>query len=347
MTAVALDAMGGDDAPRVTVEGALEAAAAGIEVILVGDSEVLGHELNRLTVAKGASAKGGSHTNLRIVHAPDQVAMGDHAAREVRRQRQTSLYVGMELVKSGDASALVSMGNTGAGMATALVVLGRLKGVERPALGAVIPAGDGNVLFLDVGANADARTSHLVQFAHLGSAYMQSVYGVEHPRVALLSIGEEPSKGSALVIEAHEALAQADISNGGRIRFVGNIEGRDLLTQQADVIVADGFTGNVALKIAEGLVSYLFDSLRTAARSSLRAKVGGLLLYPSLRSVRDRLDYRVHGAVPLLGVDGGVFIGHGRSDGHAVASALKTAQHAVDRGMLPALAASIADGLPK
>ena len=345
MTAVALDAMGGDDAPRVTVEGALEAAAAGIEVILVGDSEVLGHELNRLTTAKGAkgaSAKSYGPTNLRIVHAPDQVAMGDHAAREVRRQRQTSLYVGMELVKTGDASALVSMGNTGAGMATALVVLGRLKGVERPALGAVIPAGDGNVLFLDVGANADARTSHLVQFAHLGSAYMQSVYGVARPRVALLSIGEEASKGSALTIETHEALA-----HDTRIHFVGNIEGRDLLTQQADVIVADGFTGNVALKIAEGLVSYLFDSLRTAARSSLRAKAGGLLLYPSLRSVRDRLDYRVHGAVPLLGVDGGVFIGHGRSDGPAIASALRTAQTAVDRGMLPALAASISEGLPK
>ncbi|MBM4411255.1 MAG: phosphate acyltransferase PlsX [Chloroflexi bacterium] len=327
MTAIALDAMGGDDAPRVTVEGALEAAAAGVEVILVGDSEVLGRELNRL---------GGTGANLRIVHAPDQVAMGDHAAREVRRQRLTSLYVGMELVKSGDAGALVSMGNTGAAMATALVVLGRMKGVERPALGAVIPAGDGQVLFLDVGANADARTSHLVQFAHLGSAYMQSVYGVAHPRVALLSIGEEPSKGSTLVIETHEALAQES-----NIRFIGNIEGRDLLTQHADVIVADGFTGNVALKIAEGLVSYLFDQLRTTAKSSLRNKVGGMLLLPSLRGVRERLDYRAHGAVPLLGVDGGVFIGHGRSDGHAVASGLLAAQRAVDRGMLPALERSL------
>lgn len=334
MTAIALDAMGGDDAPRVTVEGALEAAAAGVEVVLVGDSEVLGHELNRL----GAKARA---TNIRIVHAPDQVAMGDHAAREVRRQRQTSLYVGMELVKSGDAGALVSMGNTGAAMATALVVLGRLKGVERPALGAVIPAGEGQVLFLDVGANADARVSHLVQFAHLGSAYMQSVYGVAQPRVGLLSIGEEPSKGSTLVIEAHEALAQES-----GIRFIGNIEGRDLLTQHADVIVADGFTGNVALKIAEGLVSYLFDQLRMTARSSLRNKVGGLLLLPSLRGVRERLDYRAHGAVPLLGVDGGVFIGHGRSDGHAVASGLLAAQRAVDRGMLAALAASISEGLP-
>lgn len=335
MTAIALDAMGGDDAPRVTVEGALEAAAAGVEVVLVGDSEVLGHELNRL------GAKGGQ-SNLRIVHAPDQVAMGDHAAREVRRQRQTSLYVGMELVKSGDAGALVSMGNTGAAMATALVVLGRLKGVERPALGAVIPAGDGQVLFLDVGANADARTSHLVQFAHLGSAYMQSVYGIAQPRVALLSIGEEPSKGSTLVTETHEVLAQE-----AGLRFIGNIEGRDLLTQHADVIVADGFTGNVALKIAEGLVSYLFDQLRATAKSSLRNKVGGLLLLPSLRGVRERLDYRAHGAVPLLGVDGGVFIGHGRSDGHAVASGLLAAQRAVDRGMLAALAASIAEGLPK
>ncbi|TAK78315.1 MAG: phosphate acyltransferase PlsX [Dehalococcoidia bacterium] len=339
MTAIALDAMGGDDAPRVTVEGALEAAAAGVEVVLVGDSEVLGHELNRLR--GGAGGKGGG-ANLRIVHAPDQVAMGDHAAREVRRQRQTSLYVGMELVKNGEAGALVSMGNTGAAMATALVVLGRLKGVERPALGAVIPAGDGQVLFLDVGANADARTSHLVQFAHLGSAYMQSVYGVTQPRVALLSIGEEPSKGSTLVTETHEALVQET-----RLRFVGNIEGRDLLTQQADVIVTDGFTGNVALKIAEGLVSYLFDQLRATAKSSLRNKAGGLLLLPSLRGVRERLDYRAHGAVPLLGVDGGVFIGHGRSDGHAVASGLLAAQRAVDRGMLAALAASIAEGLPK
>ena len=340
MTAIALDAMGGDDAPRVTVEGALEAAAEGIEVVLVGDSEVLGRELNRLGSA--GSASGGTRTNIRIVHAPDQVAMGDHAAREVRRQRETSLYVGMELVKSGDASALVSMGNTGAAMATALVVLGRLKGVERPALGAVIPAGDGMVLFLDVGANADARTSHLVQFAHLGSAYMQSVHGVAQPRVALLSIGEEPSKGSTLVTETHELLAQ-----DSRIHFVGNIEGRDLLTQHADVIVADGFTGNVALKIAEGMVSYLFDQLRTAAKSSMRAKAGGFLLLPSLRGVRERLDYRAHGAVPLLGVDGGVFIGHGRSDGHAVASGIKAAQRAVDRGMLAALAASIAEGLPK
>ncbi|TAJ19967.1 MAG: phosphate acyltransferase PlsX [Dehalococcoidia bacterium] len=335
--------MGGDDAPGATVEGALEAAAAGIEVVLVGDAEVLGHELNRLT---GASAGGkGTPTNVRIVHAPDQVAMGDHAAREVRRQRQTSLYVGMELVKAGDAGALVSMGNTGAGMATALVVLGRLKGVERPALGAVIPAGDGMVLFLDVGANADARSSHLVQFAHLGSAYMEAVYGVTKPRVALLSIGEEPSKGSTLVIETHEAL-QA-LGEQGRLNFVGNLESRDLLNQKADVIVTDGFTGNVALKLAEGLVSYLFDSMRVAARSSLRSKVGGLLLYPSLRGVRERLDYRAHGAVPLLGVDGGVFIGHGRSDGHAVASGLLAAQRAVDRGMLPALAASIADGLSK
>jgi len=333
MTAIALDAMGGDDAPRVTVEGGLEAAAAGVEVILVGDSEVLGRELNRL---------GGARPNVRIVHAPEQVGMGEHAAREVRRQRQTSLYVGMELVKSGDAGALVSMGNTGAAMATALVVLGRLKGVERPALGAVIPAGDGQVLFLDVGANADARPSHLIQFAHLGSAYMQSVYGVARPRVALLSIGEEPSKGSSLVIEAHEALAQEP-----RLHFTGNIESRDLLNQHADVIVTDGFTGNVALKLAEGLVAYLFDQLRDAANASLRNRAGGLLLLPSLRGVRDRLDYRAHGAVPLLGVEGGVFIGHGRSDGHAVASALQTAQRAVDRGMLAALAASIADGLPR
>ena len=289
---IALDAMGGDDAPAATVDGALLAAAEGIPVVLVGDSEVLGRELN---------ARGGAPHGLRIVHAPDIVGMGDKAAREVRRQRETSLYVGTELVRDGEAAALVTMGNTGAAMATALVVLGRIKGIERPALGAVIPTViDRPVMLLDVGANADARTSHLVQFAHMGSAYMRTVHGIEQPRVALLSIGEESSKGSQLVIETHEHLAK-----DAGVRFIGNIESRDLLSGDADVIVTDGFTGNVCLKLAEGLVAMLFEQMRSAAKSSLRSKVGGALLLPALRGVRGRLDYRVYGAVPLLGVQSG------------------------------------------
>jgi phosphate acyltransferase len=330
MTVIALDAMGGDDAPRSTVAGAVLAAASGIQVVLVGDSEALGHELN---------LRGGVPAGVRIAHAPDVVGMGDKAAREVRRQRQTSIYVGAELVKNGEADAIISMGNTGAAMATALVVMGRMKGVERPALGAVLPATGGRVMFLDVGANADARPSHLVQFSRLGDAYMRSVFGLEHPRVALLSIGEESSKGSVLVTETHELLAKED-----GIHFTGNIESREILSGHADVIVTDGFTGNICLKLAEGVVTLLFDEMRVAANSSLRSKVGGALLLPSLRGVRDRLDYRQYGAVPMLGLNGALFIGHGRSDEHAVASAIRTAHHAMEHRMLATLAEAVGGG---
>ena len=324
---IALDAMGGDLGPRETVAGALAAAAEGIDVTLVGDEATLRAELAR---------RGANPSNLHIRHAPDVVAMGDHAAKEVRRARQTSMYVGTEMVKRGEADAFVTIGNTGAAMATGLVVLGRLPGVERPALSAVLPGQGGPVMLLDVGANADARPSHLVQFAHLGAAYMSAVHGIAEPRVAILSIGEEPTKGSMLVLEAHETLA-ADTS----IRFTGNIESRDILSGHAEVIVTDGFTGNVVLKLAEGLVQLLFDEMRTAARSSWRSKIGGVLLLPSLRGVRARLDYRRYGAVPLLGVDGAVFVGHGRSDEAAVASAVRSAQHAVEQGMMTAVRASI------
>jgi len=326
---IALDAMGGDFAPGVTVDGALRASAEGIQVILVGDSEVLGRELN---------ARGGAPQAMRIVHAPDVVGMGDKAAREVRRQRQTSMYVGTELVRDGAAAAFVTMGNTGAAMATALVVLGRIPGIERPALGAVLPTAQGKpVMFLDVGANADARPSHLVQFAHMGTTYMRTVFGVAEPTVALLSIGEEPSKGSMLVTETHEALA-----SDPKLNFTGNLESRELLSGHVDVLVTDGFTGNISLKLAEGIASLLFDQMREAASSSLRNRLGAGLLLPSLRAIRERMDYRVYGAVPLLGVRGGVFIGHGRSDGDAVVGALRTAQKAVRAGMVGALEDSAA-----
>ncbi len=321
---IALDAMGGDDAPGAVLDGAIIAAGEGIPLVLVGDAEILGRELK---------SRGGTPHGVRIVHAPDIVGMGDKAAREVRRQRETSLYVGAELVRDGEAASLVTMGNTGAAMATALVVLGRIKDVERPALAAVLPTvRDRPVMFLDVGANADARPSHIVQFARMGSAYMRAVHHVASPRVSLLSIGEESSKGSVLVTEAH-ALMAADAG----LNFQGNIESRELLAGSTDVIVTDGFTGNVSIKLAEGIVGVVFDQVRSVARSSVRGKVGGALLLPSLRGVRDRLDYRAFGAVPLLGVEGGVFIGHGRSDGAGVAGALRSAYQAGRGGMLGAL----------
>ncbi len=326
MSRIALDVMGGDDAPGATVAGALLAAREGIEVVLVGDESIVQTELDRRGVENQAQPQ------LSVVHAPDVVGMGDKAAREVRRQRQTSLYIGTELVKRGEADALVTLGNTGAAMATALVVLGRIKGVERPALAGVLPVPAGDVLLLDIGANADARTSHLVQFAHLGSAYMHTVRRVEVPRVALLSIGEEPSKGSNMVLETHALLAADD-----SLHFIGNVEGRDIVNGYADVVVTDGFTGNVCLKLAEGMTQMMFGEMRKAANASLRARLGGALLLPGLRAMRDQLDYRRYGAAPLLGVDGCIFIGHGRSDDWAVANAIRSAHQAAERNMLAAM----------
>jgi glycerol-3-phosphate acyltransferase PlsX len=327
MTVIAIDAMGGDDAPGPQVAGGVEAAARGIEVVLVGDSEILGAELNRL---------GGSPSGLRIAHAPDVIGMDDKAATEVRRRRDSSIMVGMDLLKREEAAALVSVGNTGAALAAALVVLGRIKGVERPALSALLPTRGGPSLVLDVGANADARPSHLVQFARLGTAYMRSVYGVADPRVGLLSIGEEESKGSSLTRDTHAAL-----SSEAGITFAGNVEGRDIVQGTTDVVVTDGFTGNVALKLLEGTISLMFEELRGAAEATLMSRVGGFLLRSQLSKVRDRLDYRQYGAVPMLGLDGAVFIGHGRSDAHAMANATSTAAEAIEHGMLDAVSHAI------
>ena len=327
MTRVAVDGMGGDLAPAAQVEGTLAAVRAGIEVTLVGDEARLAPEIARL---------GGAPDGLRLVHAPDVIEMSEHAARETLRRRDSSIFVGLQLVKDGEADAFVSAGNTGAVLAIAVIALGRLPGVERPAIGVVIPVPSGVFLLLDAGANAESRSSHLVQFAHLGASYMHAARGVPEPRVALLNIGEEGSKGSPLTIEAHERLA------GSELRFVGNIEGRDLPWDRADVVVTDGFTGNVVLKLAEGVIAMMLDEFQRAARGSWRARLGGLLLRPAARGIRDKLDYRLHGAAPLLGVDGAVFIAHGSSDAAAIESAIRRAAEAADRGTLDALRGSLA-----
>ena len=330
MTRVVVDGMGGDHAPAAPAAGAVAAARDGIEVTLVGDEARLASELVRL---------GGLPPSLRFVHAPDVIEMGEHAAREALRRRESSIFVGMQLVKSGEADAFVSAGNTGAVFATAVVALGRLPGVERPAIGVVIPIPSGEFLLLDAGANAESRASHLLQFAHLGASYMRAARGVAEPRVALLNIGEEGSKGSPLTIEAHGRLAESGL------RFVGNIEGRDVPSDRADVVVTDGFTGNVVLKLAEGVIAMMLDELRDAASSSWRARLGGLLLRPAARGIRDKLDYRLHGAAPLLGVDGAVFIAHGSSDAAAIESAVRRADEAAARGTMEALRVAVKGSL--
>ena len=329
MTRVVIDAMGGDHAPQATVAGAVAAARDGITVVLVGVEEQVRAELARID---------GPTPNIEVVHAPEVVAMGDHDARTTLRRRDTSIAVGVELVRDGSADAFISAGNTGAVLAVSLVRLGRLPGIERPAIGIVLPTPSGVLLLLDGGANAEARPAHLLQWARLGSSYMQTVRGLAEPRVALLNIGQEETKGSQLAVETYGLLAASGL------HFIGNVESRDLPWRPADVVVTDGFTGNIVLKLAEGMSSMLFEELRDAASTSLRARIGGLLIRPTARRMRDRLDYRLYGAAPLLGLQGNVFIGHGSSDARAIANAIRTADVAAAAGIVDALRAAAAEG---
>ncbi len=323
MKPLALDAMGGDFAPRETVAGALLAASEGVPVVLVGDEARLKEELER---------QGGT---LPIVHAPEFISMAEHAT-EVRKKRQASIVVATRLVKEGEASAVVSMGHTGATMASALFVLGRVRGIERPALLAELPAHtpSGKVHVIDAGANADVKPRQLLQFATMGSAYAEHVYAIERPRVGLLSIGEEPTKGNRLVLEAHALLEKSDLN------FVGNVEGRDIMNGKADVVVCDGFVGNVVLKLAEGEAKAIFRWLKEALEQSTKAKLGALLLKDALKRLVARLDPAEYGAMPLLGVKGPVFIGHGASDKKAVKNALLRAAAMARSDFMEALAAS-------
>jgi len=245
--------------------------------------------------------------------------MEEAPLRAVRRKPRSSIVVGMELVKQGTAQAFVSAGNTGAVMAAAVLILGRSAGVERPALGAVLPARAGaHVLLLDSGANADCRPSHLIQFAEMGQRFAQQVLGVPQPRVGLVSIGEEDSKGNQLVLETNERLRQLP-----HINFCGNVEGTGLASGIVDVAVTDGFTGNVILKTAEGAAGFITEELRRALLGRLHYRLAAAVLRPALANMRRRLDYAEYGAAPLLGVQGVVMVAHGRSDSHAIASAIR------------------------
>jgi glycerol-3-phosphate acyltransferase PlsX len=324
---IALDAMGGDRAPTETVRGALLARRElGLEVALVGPPEILDEELARY---------GPVPSGLERVPASQAIGMDEPPAQAVRQKRDASVNVAMSLVKRGVAAAVVSAGNTGAVMASALLNLGRVEGIDRPAIGVIVPYDEASVLLLDVGANADCKPSYLIQFAQMGSVYMERVYGVRRPRVGLLNIGEEASKGNELSVQVHERLAQSELN------FVGNVEGRDVHRGLADVVVTDGFTGNVAVKVGEGMADLVYVELRRAIMSRLRFRLAALLLRPALREVRQRLDYREHGGAPLLGVNGVVIIAHGRADAAAIKNALRIANEAATTGMLDALRSAL------
>ena len=261
--------------------------------------------------------------------------MHEPPAQAVRQKRHSSINEAVRLVKEGKASAVVSAGNTGAVVASTLLLLGRLRGIERPALSAYFPSGKYGVLALDVGANADCKPSYLVQFASMGSIYMERVYGVERPRVALLSIGEEEGKGNALTREVYDRLRRSPLN------FVGNVEGKEIMNGAVEVGVSDGFTGNVAVKITEGMAEFMFRELRQAVRGRLRYRLGALLMMDALRGMRRRLDYAEYGGVPLLGVNGVVIICHGRSHAHAIKNAIRTAKEAAASGVLEAMQADL------
>ena len=317
MARIAVDALGGDRAPGEVVAGALEAAAEGIDVVLHGPD--------------GLDTGG-----LQLVVAPDRIEMGEKPAEAVRARPNSSLVSTVRAVAAGESDAAVSAGNTGAMLAAGLLHLRRLPGVLRPAIAVPIPSRTGVSVLIDGGANADARPEHLLQFGYMGSIFARELLDVPAPQVRLLSIGEEPEKGNQLTIEAHELLRAAP-----DLLFAGNAESRDLLRGAADVVVTDGFTGNVALKLLEGTISELLDLLREEISATRRGKLGGLLIRPAARRIRTRLDPDTYGGAYLLGLRGLAVVAHGNSGRRAIANAIRLAARGVEHDVVDRLAARI------
>jgi len=327
-TTIALDGMGGDHAPDVVVEGALLAARElGVRILLVGPRREL----------EGRLGTQGSGLPIEIVNATQVVEMDEHPANAVRQKPDSSMVVGVRLVREGRAQAFVSAGNTGAVMAAGLFELRRIRGVDRPALAAVFPTRKGGTLVIDVGANADCKPDYLAQFGLMGSIYMERVFGVNRPRVGLLSNGEEETKGSALIQAAHPRLRALPIN------FVGNIEGKEIPTGDVDVAVCDGFVGNVVLKLSEGLASMINGLIREEINASLFSKLCAIGVLPAFRRVRRRLDYAEYGGAPLLGLNGVCIVAHGRSNALAIKNAVRVASQAVQSDVVGTIAQGLAE----
>jgi glycerol-3-phosphate acyltransferase PlsX len=334
---IVLDAMGSDTCPEPELAAAVEAAHLfGEEIILVGPSSILGPRLQ----AMGASA-----SRVRLVDATETITMQDKgmalALKAKRRNSKTSMAIGVDLVKTGEADAFVTAGNTGGAMATAFFRLETIPGVERPALTATFPVKNGFCIVLDIGANPDCKPEHLFQFAIMGSIFAQKVRGVTNPRVAILSNGEEGGKGNELVKNTYPLL------EGSGLNFIGNVEGKELFSGEADVVVTDGFTGNILLKSTEAVAKLIMEIMQQQLRSNPISMVGGALAKPSLVKLKDMLNPDEYGAAPLLGVKGVVFIGHGRSNAHALVSAIKATRSAVEANVLESIQTAIQEGIQK
>lgn len=332
---IVLDAMGSDTCPEPEVQAAVQAARLfGDEIILVGPEEQLKPRL---------SAANGTETPVRIAHASEVITMEDKglklALKAKRREAKNSMAVSIDLIKNGQAEAFVTAGNTGGVLATAFYRLGTIPGVERPALTALFPVKDGYCVVLDIGANPDCKAEHIYQFAIMGSIYAQKVRGIENPRLGLLSNGEEAGKGNQLVRDSFPLL-----ENSG-LNFIGNLEGKELFGGHADVAVMDGFTGNVLLKSSEAVAQLITDLLRQELMGSLRTQVGALLAKPAFDNLKKVMDPAEVGAAPLLGIDGLVFVGHGRSDARALVNGIRAARQAVEADLLAAIRAAIQERL--
>jgi glycerol-3-phosphate acyltransferase PlsX len=332
---IVLDAMGSDTCPGPEIEAAVEAVRQfGDEIILVGPEQMLKPRLQAL---------GEAASKVRLLDAPDTITMQDKglalALKAKRKGSRTSMAIGMDLVKAGQAEAFVTAGNTGGAMATAYYRLGTVAGVERPALCGIFPVRNGSCFVLDIGANPECKPEHLVQFAVMGSVYASKVRGVSNPRVGLISNGEEAGKGNELVKGTYHLLQASGLN------YIGNLEGKELFGGEADVAVTDGFTGNVLLKSSEAVAKLITDMLRQELTSSLRTKIGALLAKPAFVKLKSLMDPSDVGAAPLLGIDGLVFVGHGRSDARAMLSAIRTARQAVEADLLNALREAIQERL--
>jgi glycerol-3-phosphate acyltransferase PlsX len=325
---IAVDAMGGDFAPQNIVEGAVLAAREyGVPVVLVGNQEVVRKEMAR--------HPGGDSLPLTIVHASEAVGMDESPLTPIRKKKDSSIKVAYDLVKKGEAAALFSAGNSGAVLATAVFVLEKVKGVDRPAIGTIFPTLKGWTLLLDAGANVDCKPFHLVQFAIMGEAYAKYVLKVKKPAVGLLSNGEEESKGNELIRETNGILRKTAIG------YVGPVEGRDIFNGRADVVVCDGFVGNAALKICEGLAEAIGAMIKEEVRGNIMAKLAYLLARSAVNDIKKKLDYSEYGGAPLLGVDGVVIIGHGRSSAKAVKNAIRLAHEYAQIGLPKLLVRSL------
>jgi phosphate acyltransferase len=338
MARIVVDAMGSDNFPTPDVEGAVQAAREyGVEIILVGDEKIIQPVLEKINT-QGLS--------ISIVDAPEILSMDDKGEGLVLKARakdsKNSMAVGMDLVKDGKADAFVTAGNTGAGMVTALFRLGRIRGVDRPALAPIFPTATGTCVVLDIGANPDCEPENLLQFAILGSIYAEKVRGVNKPKIGVVSNAEEEGKGNELVKAATPL-----IKNSG-LNYFGNVEGKEVIGGKVDVAVTDGFTGNVMLKSSEAVAKLITDTIRNIIKNgNILTKIGGLLVRPALGQIKKLLDPGEQGAAPMLGVNGLVFIGHGRSDAFAIKNAIRVAKHAVDVNVLDAMKSAIEESLKK